>query len=360
MTLVKAKQELIERQEYQVFFQDFESNLTKLTQALKTTKDVQKLANQINDKGFWSNAFGSISGRNDKDLAAMVENLGASLEVTQNILTIVLKVQNIKNGFLKEFHEALVEKIVKLSKDDRTLDSNQKEAALAIVSKIEQQVSYQLAQSQQIENHERKLMELDDFVEVKDILDSEQSAKIAHLDKTSQQIIQGADNRQKLINELQQKSEAKRKKDLAQDEDISQLSKMAQSLQDELKQKSEAKKLKDASQDSAIEMLNQQKVELKLQHQQTSLQLQAQAEEIDALKQTVQTLSEQSQRNEQQANKLAAKLEQTASHLNQAQQQHIDYVAFQGKLSQRLVRNLLPIVATIASTIALYLGLQPL
>ncbi|MGS0682129.1 hypothetical protein ACVBIL_13290 [Shewanella sp. 125m-7] len=328
MTLAKAKQELIERQEYQVFFQDFESNLTKLTQALKTTKDVQKLANQINDKGFWSNAFGSISGRNDKDLAAMVENLGASLEVTQNILTIVLKVQNIKNGFLKEFHEALVEKIVKLSKDDRTLDCNQKEAALAIVTKIEQQVCYQLAQSQQIENHEQKLMELDDFVEVKDILDSEQSAKIAYLDKTSQQIIQGADNRQQLINELQQKSEAK--------------------------------KLKDAYQDSAIEILNQQKAELKLQHQQTSLQLQAQAEEIDALKQTVQTLSEQSQRNEQQVNKLAAKLEQTASHLNQAQQQHIDYVAFQGKFSQGLVRNLLPIVATIASAIALYLGLQPL
>lgn len=356
MTLVKAKQELIERQEYQVFFQDFESNLTKLTAALKTTKDVQKLATEINKKGFWSNAFGSISGRNDKDLAAMVENLGASLEVTQNILTIVLKVQNIKNGFLKDFHEALVEKIVKLTKDDKTLDSNQKEAALAIVTKIEQQVSYQLAQSQQIENHERKLIELDDFVEVKDIIDSEQSAKIAHLDKTSQQIIQGADTRQHLINELQQKSEAKRKKDLSQDAEISQLSKIAHSLKDD----SEAKSLKDTSQDSAIKMLSQQKAELKQQHLQTSAQLQTQKEELVELNQIVETLSEQLSNNELRTTELTHNLEKTAKLLTQTQQQHTDYVAEQGKLSQRLARNLIPVAALLASAIAIFLILQPL
>lgn len=352
MTLVKAKQELIERQEYQVFFQDFENNLTQLTEALKTTKDVQSLANQISEKGFWSNAFGSISGRNDKDLAAMVENLGASLEVTQNILTIVLKVQNIKNGFLKEFHQALVEKIVKLSKDDLTLDSNQKQAALAIVNKIEQQVSYQLAQSEQIENHERKLMQLDDFVEIKDIIDSEQSAKIAHLDKTSQQIIESGDIRQQLIDELQQKSEAKRKKDLSQDESISQLTKLAQLLKDD----NEAKSRKDIAQDHLLETLTQQKAQLSQQYEQTRLQLATQAETIMALQQSTSTLSEQLSTNQQQVEQLTSKLQQATEQLEQTQQQHIDYAAMQQSTSERLKRSLLPLIAMITAGIAIYLN----
>ncbi|MEZ9197453.1 hypothetical protein [Shewanella sp. 10N.286.54.B9] len=356
MELATKKQELVERQEYQVFFQDFESNLAKLTEALKSSQNVQQLASDISEKGFWGNAFGGISGRNTKELAGMIENLGASLEVTQSILSIVLKVQNIKNGFLKDFHQALVEKIAHLAKDDRTLDSNQKDAALAIVTKLEQQVSYQLAQSEQIESHQRKLTELDDFVEVKDILDSEQSAKIERLDKTSEQIIQGADTRQQLINELQQKSEIKRKKDLAQDEDINQLSKLAQALQ----QESEVKTEKDQSQDSEITRLSKQNAALLKIQQQADLQIKSQAELIVGIRSELDKHTQDIAANGGRLTELTNQLEQAHQALEYSKQQQQDFQLQQSSIKAMLSRHALSGLALVIAVAATYLTLQPL
>ncbi|PKG58691.1 hypothetical protein [Shewanella sp. GutDb-MelDb] len=350
MTLVTTKQTLIERKEYQAFYQDFEGNLSKLTSALKTTKDVQKLATQISEKGFWGTALGSISGRNDKDLAAMIENLGASLEVTQSILTIVLKVQNIKNGFLKEFHQALVEKMTRLKEDDLTLDSNQKDAAIAIVTKIEQQVSYQLAQSEQIENHERKLTQLDDFVEVKEILDSEQSAKIAHLDKTSQKIIRGADNRQQLIVELQQKSVAKQQKDMSQDKVIHHLTAQIQSLQ--LDKEHMIQTLQ--SQAQAIEQLKQSSSEMGLSLQSNKEQMtQAFQSQTQAMAQLKLITAEMSQG----IQNADAKVTQLTDAITETQNTLYCTEKHRNLLQTKMLQSALPLLALIASGAAIYLSL---
>lgn len=117
-----------EQSDYLAFERDFEKHLKDLSAALAKSKAVSASAAELKNKGTLSIVLGSLNGKNDKDLADMTGSLAASLTVTQAVLQIVMSISHRKNGFLKQFHEVLVTKIRSLTKDTKTIDSNQREA----------------------------------------------------------------------------------------------------------------------------------------------------------------------------------------------------------------------------------------
>ncbi len=183
------------------FYNEFDRNLDDLQAALKKTKQTKALAESLKSRGTFKNFMGGFTGRNDKELAEMIGDLGASMEVTQVILQMVMQVNNTKNGYLRQFHQALVEKITSLTSDTKTLDSNQ-EATLAVVSGLCDQVVSQIEQQEMVEQHQKKLQELDGFVSLKDSLDALQSEKIQQLELRALEIIRVDDEQQRLIEEL--------------------------------------------------------------------------------------------------------------------------------------------------------------
>ncbi len=183
------------------FYNEFDRNLDDLQSALKKTKQTKALAESLKSRGTFKNFMGGFTGRNDKELAEMIGDLGASMEVTQVILQMVMQVNNTKNGYLRQFHQALVEKITSLTSDTKTLDSNQ-EATLAVVSGLCDQVVSQIEQQEMVEQHQKKLQELDGFVSLKDSLDALQSEKIQQLELRALEIIRVDDEQQRLIEEL--------------------------------------------------------------------------------------------------------------------------------------------------------------
>lgn len=197
------KQQLLTTDEgFVEFYSDFEQRLDDLKDALKNTRRTKELAASLQQKGAMKNFFGSFSGRNDKELAQMVEDLGASMETTQVILQLVLKVQNTKNRFLRDFHKALVEKVVLIENDTSTLDSNQRQAAVAIVSELRDQVATQIEQQAIVESHQKKLQALDGYLDRKDDLDQQQSEKISQLESRALEIIRTDEEQQRLIEGL--------------------------------------------------------------------------------------------------------------------------------------------------------------
>lgn len=213
-----------EQNEFLEFYRDFDKKLMDLQDALSTSKSVQSLADTLKNKGVLNNLWGSFSGSNDKELAEMVKYLGGSLETTQIILELVMKVQNIKNKFLRDFHKALVEKIVLINNDTAMLDTNQRQAAIAIVSELRDQVADQIEQQAIVENHQKKLQQLDGYVVQKDVLDEEQSEKIRSLENRAQQIIRTDEEHQRLIEELKAAHASKDELDRIQTQRIDTLS----------------------------------------------------------------------------------------------------------------------------------------
>lgn len=199
-----ADQELMASgsEDFLEFYSEFEKQLDNLKDALKNTKRTKELAASLREKGGMKNFLGSFSGRNDKELAHMVEDLGASMETTQVILQLLMKVQNTKNQFLRVFHKALVDKIAFIQNDTTTLDANQRQIAITVVSELRNQIEEQIAQQVIVENHQKKLQQLDGYIVEKDVLDQEQSQKISSLESRALQIIQTDEEQQRLIEAL--------------------------------------------------------------------------------------------------------------------------------------------------------------
>ena len=136
-------------------------SIDKLISAVQSNKDVQRTADALTDKGWWNSFTSSISGSNDKDLAGMVNKLGGSLETTQAVVQVILRLQTRKDNVLRDFHGALVDKILKIQADTKTLDKNQRGAALEIISALKDQIEDQLRQSDMVDQHELRLQEID-------------------------------------------------------------------------------------------------------------------------------------------------------------------------------------------------------
>ena len=133
------------------------ASLDKIVDAIKANQLTQGDAQRLANRSTWENVRGALSGANDKDLAGMVKTLGGSLETTQSIVHVMLRLQTRKDLLLREFHSVLVDKIAKIQSDTQTLDSNQRTAALEIVSALQDQVEDQLLQYETIDRHEQRL-----------------------------------------------------------------------------------------------------------------------------------------------------------------------------------------------------------
>lgn len=212
------KQELVGKNsdEYLEFFNDFEKKLEDLKNALQQSNKAKELAQKLQEKSVWESFVGNVNGKNTKELAEMIENLGLSLGVTQEILKLMMKVQNAKNSYIREFHKALVDKIANIEKDTDTLDTNQRLAAVSIISGLRDQVEAQIEQQAMVENHQKKLQMLDDFVEQKHAKDWQQDEKIESIESRAMEIIRVDEQQQALIEELQASHASKEELDRLQ------------------------------------------------------------------------------------------------------------------------------------------------
>ncbi|KEA50690.1 hypothetical protein DT73_21800 [Mangrovibacter sp. MFB070] len=142
----------------------FKKNLHEIGKKLKEeqerSKGIQKAADDFNNRGFLGRWGGSLTARNDTDLAAMIASLGGSLNITQEVIECLLQIQSEKNIVLKEFHLALMNTIRDLKHNDTMLDLSSRENSLAILEHLKSQVEDKLEQAQRVEEHEEEISRL--------------------------------------------------------------------------------------------------------------------------------------------------------------------------------------------------------
>lgn len=142
----------------------FKKNLHELGKKLKEeqerSKGIQKAADDFNNRGFLGRWGGSLTSRNDTDLATMIASLGGSLNITQEVIECLLQIQSEKNVVLKEFHLALMNTIRDLKHNDTMLDLSSRENSLAILEHLKSQVEDKLEQAQRVEEHEEEINRL--------------------------------------------------------------------------------------------------------------------------------------------------------------------------------------------------------
>ncbi|MDI3362835.1 hypothetical protein QQF21_20980 [Lelliottia sp. V89_10] len=142
----------------------FKKNLHEIGKKLKEeqerSKGIQKAADDFNNRGFLERWGGSLTSRNDTDLATMIARLGGSLNITQEVIECLLQIQSEKNVVLKEFHLALMNTIRDLKHNDTMLDLSSRENSLAILEHLKSQVEDKLEQAQRVEEHEEEINRL--------------------------------------------------------------------------------------------------------------------------------------------------------------------------------------------------------
>lgn len=169
-------------------------SIDKMIQAITSNRSVQTTASNLAQKGFFAALWGNVSGANDKDLATMVKDLGGSLETTQAVVQVMLRLQTRKDYVLRGFHATLVEKVINIQADTKTLDKNQRTAVVDILSALRDQIGDQLRHSEMVDQHEQQLQQIDD--------------KCSSLKKSDEQLSLGVDALQVNIKELTAKSAA--------------------------------------------------------------------------------------------------------------------------------------------------------
>ena len=123
---------------------DFHEGLKKLNAAIQRGSKTREQLNDFQNQGSWDSFWGGLSGRNDKDLAKLLTEFGASLEVTQSVVQLVTQVHTVNNSVLRGFNDALVYEIEHLQKDTETLEGNQG-GALVVLYEFKHQIDELLA-----------------------------------------------------------------------------------------------------------------------------------------------------------------------------------------------------------------------
>jgi hypothetical protein len=123
---------------------DFHEGLQKLNAAIQRGSKTRAQLNDFQNQGSWDSFWGGLSGRNDKDLAKLLNEFGASLEVTQSVLQLVTQVHTVNNNVLRGFNDALVREIERLQADTQTLEGNQN-GALVVLYEFKHQIDELLA-----------------------------------------------------------------------------------------------------------------------------------------------------------------------------------------------------------------------
>jgi len=129
-------------------------------QSVQARDDMQELAAQLQNRDWWGAVKANFNGQTDKALATNVQLLGQSMETTQKVVRVILQVQTQKGRLLHTFSDALVDKISRIQTDTHTLDGNHRNAALAFLGELHQQIQEQIRHEELIDQHELKLQEL--------------------------------------------------------------------------------------------------------------------------------------------------------------------------------------------------------
>lgn len=160
----------------QDFTQDLDQALVDIAEASRKNqelnKEVKELKSSLESRGWFGSLKAGLSGKTDKELALMVESLGAGLTVTQNVVRVILKVMTQKNRVLHGFNQALVDKITAVTKDTVTLDQNQRLVAREFLGSLQRQVAEQIRQMELVDEHDMKLIEFDGWRAEKDETDA--------------------------------------------------------------------------------------------------------------------------------------------------------------------------------------------
>ena len=138
----------------------FTKNIQKIGEQLQESNKIKQEANDFNNRGFFGRLSGSITSRNDTDLATMIAKLGDSLNITQEVIQCLLQIQSEKNVVLKEFHLALMNTIRDLKYNDTILDLSSRENTQVILEHLKSQVEDKLEQAQRVEEHEEAINRL--------------------------------------------------------------------------------------------------------------------------------------------------------------------------------------------------------
>lgn len=172
------------------FSRDLEVAVRDIGKAVAQSASVKtkagKLMVNLESRGWWGQMTSGLSGSTDKEMATLVEGLGSSLEVTQKVVQVMLKVTTQKSQVLRGFNDALVNKIAKITEDTRTLDGNQKVVVKEFLSQLQKQVFEQIQQQEMVDSHELRLIDHEEWRADKDIHDQTVNSQLIELDVSQQ------------------------------------------------------------------------------------------------------------------------------------------------------------------------------
>lgn len=174
---------VVNRQDIMDFTRDLEDAVRDIGLAAKQSSDVKEkvgaLMSNLESRGWWGQVTSGLSGGTDKELAILVQGLGASLSITQKVVQVVLKVMTQKNQVLHAFNEALVKKIAMVTADTRTLDSNQKVVVKDFLTQLQKQVFDQIQQQEMVDSLELRMIDCEAWREEKECNDQLVSTQLA-------------------------------------------------------------------------------------------------------------------------------------------------------------------------------------
>lgn len=163
--------------------EDLVKQLERLAEAAGKNKNATRLARELEDKNWFSILTGNLTGENQKNLAGMVEDLGGSLEIVQVAIEVVMKLHMSKHRVLKDFHDALVNKITNIANDTVTLDGNHHETTLFILDELRVHVEAQIRYREQIDDHNDQIILLNKQIRDKTLLDASRDEAHAALQR---------------------------------------------------------------------------------------------------------------------------------------------------------------------------------
>lgn len=343
VALFNQENDLVDASKIQEMTVDFSKQIDELDKAIQLTKDAGELASRVQEKGMFGTLLGSFNGSNDKQLAESVKILGASVETTQKIIEVILKVNNVKNQYLKSFHSALTDKILTMSKEMDVSYGNQKnakQASITIATQLRAQIEEKIKHSEMIDEHEDEISQLQNIAQSKDILDDDQSTAILEL-KEKALLKDDLDHQQSQainsINEFNSQNEAV---DQQQTRDIEALKEIA-SNKDKIdnQQSNEIHKLKGYT--SSINLL-----------------IEKQALEIQFLKEQDIQNGQNNDKQYEEINSLRDKIKVLQNAIELTTDNFTNHVSTCNSLAYKLKNSALPLLALLMASIAIYFALH--
>jgi chromosome segregation ATPase len=185
--------------------EDIELLVTDIQSASQKSVAVTQQADAFSHRGFWAQLSGSLTGRNDVDLSQMIGAVGESLQVTQRVVEILLKIQSEKNVVLKDFHRAVTEKIVDLQSNDDTLDLNLRDNLLDVFQHLQKQVEDKLEQAAMVEAQKIRIAKMEYELQQQEAIVTAASRDVDRMTNALECALQQVDEQRKTVDVLEEK-----------------------------------------------------------------------------------------------------------------------------------------------------------